>query len=127
MLFIELQRNSFSKYLLPQGGPALPNFLLFLTSSRSASNVGREQLTLNQWSRGKQNSMFLKGQVIKRFVIWQKKWIKLIILLNEKTRATFEKKSALKFQRQYHATLNCTLYHLRQRSHFLGNSEMFPF
>ena len=67
MLFIELQSNSFSKYLLLQGGPSLPNFRFFLTSSRSASNVGREHLTLNEWSRGKQNSVFLKGQVIKRF------------------------------------------------------------
>ena len=64
--------------------------------------------------RGKQNSLFSKGPVIKWFVIKQ-----------NKTKANFEKRSEILATTsghfQLHALITCN-----SGQHFTGNSELFP-
>ena len=57
--------------------------------------------------QGKQKSLFPKGPIIKRFVIWQNKWVKLVI----KTKANLEKRAQIPVSTsghlQLHALITC--------------------
>ena len=60
-----------------------------------------------------ENSLFPNGPFIKRYVIWQNKWVKPVI----KTKANFEKYAKIPVTTSVHLQLH-TLINVQQRSTF---------